>query len=111
MSNDLVKKIDMNINIGTENAATTSIIVPVISTIISIYFRNKIKDMKNQKFNISPVYINKNLISIDLKGIFELRLRHIISIILIYMLSVGKGVSKNDRTSHRRSYGYSYEQY
>ena len=109
LSNNLVKKVDMNINIGTENAATTSIIVPVISTIIAIYFRNKIKDIKKQKFNISPVYINKNLINIELKGIFELRLRHIISIILIYILSISKGEIKNGRTSHRRTYGYSYE--
>ena len=109
ISNNLVRKIDMNINIGTENAATTSIIVPVISTIIAIYFRNKIKDIEKQKFSINPVYINKNLININLKGIFELRLRHIISIILIYMVSIRKGEIKNGRTSHRRTYGYSYE--
>lgn len=102
-----IKNINLNIEIGTENAALTSIIVPAVSTIISIILRKKVKNYNNQIFIINPIYLNQNLLNISLSGIFELKIRHIIYI--IYMLNKKEGVKKYERTSDRRPYDYSYE--
>lgn len=103
----LIKDIKLKIDIGTENAGFTAIIVGLISTIIPILFRNKVEDYRNQTFTINPIYINQNLINIALSGIFELKMIHIINI--IYILNKKEGVKKYERASNRRSYAYSYE--
>lgn len=102
-----IKNLKLKINIGTENAGFTAIIVGIISTIISIVLRNKVENYRNQTFTINPIYINQNLINIALSGIFEIKMIHIINI--IYILSKKEGVKKYERTSNRRSYAYSYE--
>lgn len=102
-----IKKINLNIELGTENAALTSIIVPTISTVIAIILRKKIENYENQIFIINPVYINKNLINIVISGIFEVKMIHIIYI--IYVINKKGRVKKNERTSNRRAYGYGYE--
>ena len=102
-----IKNINLNIELGTENASLTSILLPAISTFLSILLRNKVKKFENQIFIINPVYINQNLINIALSGIFEIKMRHIINI--IYILNKKEGVEKYERTSNRRTYGYSYE--
>ena len=99
--------INLNLEIGTENATLTSVIVPAISTILAILLSRKIENPKNQLFIIQPVYINQNLINIVFSGIFEMKMIHIINI--IYILNRKKGVNKHERTSNRRSYDYSYE--
>lgn len=106
-SNININKINLNLEIGTENATLTSVIVPAISTILAILLSRKIENPKNQLFIIQPVYINKNLINIVFSGIFEMKMIHIINI--IYILNRKKGVNKHERTSNRRSYDYSYE--
>ena len=102
-----IEKIKLNIEIGTENASFTSIIVPAISTIIALYMRNKIKKLEKQTFTITPIYINQNLIKMDLSGIFEFKLIHIIN--MINVLTKKGEVKKYERPSNRRSYDYSYE--
>ncbi len=102
-----IQNIKLKIDLGTENASLTSIIIPIISTIIGIILSRKIKKIENQSFIIKPVYINENLINIDFSGIFELKMRHIINI--IYMLNKKEGVKEYERTSNRGSYDYSYE--
>ena len=102
-----IENINLKIEIGTENASLTSIIVPIISTVIAIILRKKVKEYDNQIFIIKPVYINQNLINILVSGIFEMKMIHIINI--IYVLNKKEGVKKNERTSNRRTYGYSYE--
>ena len=104
-----IKSINLQIEIGTENAAFTSIIVPVISTVIAIVLRKKVKDFENQIFSIQPVYQNQNLVNISVSGIFEIKMSHIINIIYILNKKEKKGVKEYERTSNRRSYGYSYE--
>ena len=102
-----IKKLDLEVNIGTENASLTSYLVGIISTILALLLKNKIEDCNKQKFIINPIYINKYLLKIRLDSIFEIEIIHIIYI--IYIL-VKKGRDKKyDRTSNRRSYGYSYE--
>lgn len=102
-----IEEMDLNVEIGTENARLTSIIVPTISTIIAIYIKNKIKHIEKQTFIISPIYINQNLIKMDISGIFEFNLIHIIN--MIYVLTKKGEVKKHERTSNRRPYDYSYE--
>ena len=102
-----IKKINLSINIGTENASLTALLVAIISSITGIVFRKSIIDSKKQSFRIVPVYINKNLINIAVSGIFEIKMIHIINI--MYVLNKKKGVKKNERTSNRRTYDYSYE--
>ena len=103
----IIKKLKLKIEIGTENSAFTAMIVVLISTIISFFLKNKIENHKKQKFNVKPIFINKNLINIDFSGIFEMKLIHIINI--IYILNRKEGVKNYERTSNRRSYAYSYE--
>lgn len=104
--NILIKKINLHIDIGTENASFTSIIVPAISTIIAIILRKKVKKFENQIFMINPIYQNQNLVNLSVSGIFEVKISHIINI--IYILN-RKGVKEYERTSNRRPYDYSYE--
>lgn len=104
-----IENINLHIDIGTENASLTSIIVPSISTIIAIVLRKKVKNFENQIFIINPIYQNQNLINLSVSGIFEIKMSHIINIIYILNKKERKGVKEYERTSHRRSYGYSYE--
>lgn len=106
-SNIDIDYINLNVELGTENACLTSIIVPAISTFLAILFRKKVKQFEKQIFIIKPVYINQNLINIALSGIFEIKMIHIINI--IYVLNKKEGVKKYGRTSNRRSYDYGYE--
>ena len=102
-----IKSVNLNLEIGTENAALTSILVPVISTVIAIVLRKKVRKYENQIFIINPAYLNQNLLNISLSGIFEIKINHIIN--MIYILNKKEGVNKYERTSNRRSYDYSYE--
>ena len=106
-SNININKINLNLEIGTENATLTSVIVPAISTILAILLSRKIENPKNQLFIIQPVYINQNLINIVFSGIFEMKMIHIINTICI--VNKKRKGDKNERTSNRRSYDYSYE--
>lgn len=106
-ANIAIQDIHLKMQLGTENAALTSMIVPVLSTIIAIILRKKVKETSNQSFEITPVYSNQNLINIGISSIFEIKMIHIISI--IYILNQKEGVKKYERTSNRRSYDYSYE--
>ncbi len=103
-----IEEMNLKINLGTENAALTALIVPILSTIIAVFCSKKIKKLnERQKFEIQPVYINQNLINILFSGIFEIRMIHIINTICI-MKKKRKG-DKNERTSNRGTYDYSYE--
>lgn len=104
-----IKNINLHIDLGTENACLTSILVPAISTVIAIVLRKKVKKFENQIFIINPIYQNQNLVNLFISGIFEIKMSHIINIIYIFNKKEKKGVKKYERTSHRRSYGYSYE--
>lgn len=104
-----IKNIQLHIDIGTENASLTAIIVPAISTIIAIVLRKKVENFENQVFIINPIYQNQNLINLSVSGIFEIKMSHIINIIYILNKKERKGVKEYERASHRRSYGYSYE--
>ncbi len=103
----VIKKLNLKIDLGTENASFTSILIPIISTIISMLLRDKIKDYKNQHFIINPIFTNQNLINLELSSIIEIKMIHIID--SIYVLNKKEGVNKYERTSNRRAYDNCYE--
>lgn len=106
-----IDKINLNIEIGTENAVLTSFIIPIVATLLTYILKNNIKNnvikSEENKFKIQPIYYNQNLLNILFSGIFEIKMIHIINI--IYILRKKEGVKKYERTSNRRTYGYSYE--
>ena len=101
-------KIDFKIELGTENAAITAIIIGILSVLISIVLRNKITNTNLQRYKIIPKYCNHNLINIDISGIFGIKVIHIINIIYV-MLKEKKEDNIYERTSNRKTYGYRYE--
>ncbi len=104
-----ITKFNLKMELGTENASLTAILIPIVSTVISFIIRLKVKEYKNQSFNIKPLFLNQNLVNIEFSGIFEIKMIHIINIIYILNKNKKKGEGKNERTSNRRSYAYSYE--
>lgn len=102
------EKMDLQIIIGTENAAITAFIIPVISIMVATFLSRKVQKYNDrQMFLVKPVYMNQNLINIEFSGILQIKMIHIISIICV----LKKKGDRNERTSNRRSYGYGYEQY
>ena len=99
--------VNLNIEIGTESIMFTTFLIPVISTIIALLLTKYTKG-NDQKFNVKPIYNQKNLLKLEFKGIFEIKMIHIINTICILKKKKGR-VKKNVRTSNRRSYDYSYE--
>ena len=77
------KKFDFNIEIGTEDAAATALIIGVLSTLIG-YLIGLIRIGKNQtQWNVQPVYKNIKFLKIHLDCIFSINLTHIINIIWV----------------------------
>ena len=92
-----IKEADVKIELGTEDAALTAITVGLIASLLGII-------LKGQKFEIIPLYQDKNIINIKLNCIFRLNLMH-----YIYK-TISKGRDENERKpSDRRSYAYSNE--
>ena len=101
-----MEKLDLAIELGTENALLTSMLVAIFSTILSIVFSKIRVKEKNIVYEVKPIYQNENSIKIEISGIFQIKMIHIINI--IYVLKKG-GRKNHERTYNRRSYDYSYE--
>lgn len=104
-----IDKLNLKAEIGTIDVILTSAIITILASVIGIVFAKIIKKYDKEKYNyeIYPIYQNKNLIKVDLNCIIKVKMVHIISI--IYLLVKKRRVEKNERTSNRRSYDYSYE--
>lgn len=101
-----IEGLNLKIIIGTEDAAITSYIVAIMSSSIGILLKNSLQNRSNS-FTVTPIYINKNLFKLELNCIIKVKMIHIIYI--IYILNKKRRDEKNERTSNRKSYGYSYE--
>lgn len=66
-----IKNIDLNVKIGTEDAGVTAILVGILAGILGII-------IKKPKYQILPIYANRNLLKINLNGIFTIYLMHYI---------------------------------
>ncbi len=103
-----IDEMNLNIELGTEDAAITAFIIPVISTFIAIFLSQKVQKYNDKQiFAIKPIYNNQNLINIEFSGIFHIKMIHIIN--TICTLNKKKKGDKNERTPNRRAYDYGYE--
>ena len=96
-----IEKINLDINIGIEDAEATAILVGGISGVIA----NLLRGIEDKYFLISPVY-GKNILKINIESIITVKVIHI-----IYMIYILQKIRRkeNVRTSNRRSYANSYE--
>ncbi len=114
---ELVKKLKIKLDefhlilqIGTEDVIITSAIVTGIASILGIMLAKLIKNYNDEKYRyeIMPVYKNKNMVKLSFDCIIKVKMIHIINIIYT-LVSKRKEKIKYERTSNRRSYDYSYE--
>ena len=102
----IVEKMNLNINIGTEDSAITAISVGIIYSVISNYLNKKVKDIREIKYNINPIYKGENILDIELDSIITLKFENIINIIRL----LRKGSEeKNVKSSNREYYAHSNE--
>lgn len=94
-----VEYIDLNIQIGIEDATLTAISVGIVSSILGVI-------LKKPKYQVVPIYSNKNVLKIKLDCIFTIYLMHYI---YNQIFKKKRRVNKNERTSNRKSYANSYE--
>ena len=121
-----LSKLKMNVALGTEDAIITSYLTAFISAAISIVLAFIIKDFKKEKYayTITPLYKNQNLLKMDFNCIINIKMVHIINVIMqgYTLLSKKKYYEKRNvplrrrrdnrhGASDRRTYGHSYEQY
>ncbi len=66
-----IKNIDLNVKIGTKDAGITAILVGILAGILGII-------IKKPRYQILPIYANRNLLKINLNGIFTIYLMHYI---------------------------------
>ena len=102
-----VENLELEVELGTQNAFLTSMLVAIFSSILSIGVSKIRVREKNIVYEIEPIYKNENSIKIEISGIFQIKLIHIIN--TIYVLNKKGGRKNHERTSNRRSYDYSYE--
>ena len=109
----LLEKLDLGVKVGTEDVVLTSYLVGVISIIIANILPHLVQAKKQTseqlrskyKYEVMPIYKNKTLYKINLDCIISAKLVHIIYVIYL----IKRSVDKNERTSNRESYEYSYE--
>ena len=81
----------------------------MIVFIISMILPRIIKKYNSKKYyyEIKPIYKNENMVKLDFSCIINIKMVHIMDILYL-VLKKGR-VNKNERTSNRRAYDYSYE--
>ncbi len=106
-----IEKLDLIIKLGLEDVVITSYLIVAISILVSniLPFLVEPQNYNNCKYKTEPIYLNKNLYKISLNCIIEEKMVHIINI-LFKFLKKGRS-DKYERTSNRRSYDYSNEQF
>ena len=103
-----LEKLNFIAYLGTEDSIITSYITALIASIIGILLPHLAgKNIENCKYEITPIYQNKNEYYISLDGIFCIKIVHIISSML-FLIRKGRD-EKDERTSNRRAYAYRYE--
>ncbi len=105
-----LKEMNLELKLGTEDVVLTSFLICIISIAISMILAKTIEEYNEDKYKyiIIPNYNNKNSIKIILKGIIDIKLVNIISIIFRLWFRRDEYAK---RTSNRRTYDNSNEQY
>ena len=98
-----LREIYLNLEIGIDDVILTSYLVAVISSALGILLARL--NPKQTEFKIMPLYNFGNSIKFNLNCIIDVKIVHIIYVIIL----LRKRRNKHERTSNRRSYDYSYE--
>lgn len=103
-----ILKLNLRIDIGTEDAILTSYLTSFIASIIGIALPHITEEDKIKKchYIVNPIYQNRNEYHVNLDSIISIKIVHIIYSMLIF---VKKGREKYERSSNRKSYAYRYE--
>jgi len=102
-----ITKLNLNINIGTEDSILTSYLTAFIGSAIGILLPHLVrKNISNCKYIVNPIYKDRNQYYISLESIIQIKIVHIIYSMLFF---IKKGRDENERASHRRTYAYSNE--
>jgi len=103
-----LEKLNLKIDIGTEDAVLTSYAVATIASLLGIILPHLVKnrDYKEIKYIVEPMY-NIAQFNMYLDSIISLKVVHIIYV--IYCLAKKGKEKKHERTSNRRAYAYSHE--
>ena len=116
---EIIKRLKINLEefhfvleLGTKDVLITSAMIAFLSSILGIAIARVIKKYQEEKYEYKmiPVYQNKNIINLNANCIIQVKMVHIIGIIFT-LVRKRKEKQKHERTSNRRSYDYSYEQY
>lgn len=83
-----LENLELKLNIGTEDAKLTAILIGILSTIFGIlipiiYYNKNIKLINNFMYKLSPIFSNKNSLKLEIKGGLYIRLLHIIYILYV----------------------------
>lgn len=107
-----LETLKLKIDISTTDPVLTSYFVMILSNIITFILKaSKLKiDYKNCKYNIHPLYTNKKVLNIKLNCIISVNLVHIIYVIYKNYKKWRCDINGR-RTSNRKPYGNSDEQY
>ncbi len=76
------KKTNLNIKLGTEDAALTAIVSSIISIFIALTlsYVADVKKYKNYKYKITPIYLNENVFFLQFSCIITSKILHIIKV-------------------------------
>ncbi len=102
-----LKKVNLYLQIGTQDVMFTTIFIPMFTTILSIIFA-KTSNPQKCFYKLQPIYIDKNIYKISLNCIISIKMIHIINIMWKVLR---KRDDINERTSNPRTYEYSYGQH
>ena len=78
-----LKKGNLNIELGTEDAAFTAIASSIVSIFIAVAlsYVADVEKYKNYNYKITPIYLNKNVFFLQFSCIITIKLVHIINVI------------------------------
>ncbi|MCI8397036.1 MAG: hypothetical protein HFJ52_05255 [Clostridia bacterium] len=98
------EKVNLQIYFGLDSINLTVYAVAIISALLGIILAKV--EPKETNFEVMPMYNIGNVIKFNLNCIITVKIVHIIYVIYILLR---KRRNNHERTSNRRSYGYSYE--
>lgn len=103
-----ISKLNLRIDLGTEDAILTSYLIAFIAGMIGIILPHVVQKNKINycKYIVNPIYQNRNIYHVNLDSIISIKIVHIIYSMLIF---IKKGRDRNERPSNRRAYAYRYE--
>lgn len=103
-----ISKLNLRIDLGTEDAILTSYLIAFIAGMIGIILPHVVQKNKINycKYIVNPIYQNRNIYHVNLDSIISIKIVHIIYSMLFF---IKKGRDIDERPSNRRAYAYRYE--